>query len=143
MKKIVRLTEADLARIVRRVIKEQPNDNDMDEFTLWMNHLSNNRDRLDSIFNVVKSDVRDERFFHIEGADRIATTQILKNFLKGNDKISFIAVIDCEYLDCSKIDFCQCPNLEVVNLPGTPNNFEETQGDCYKNGGDGYYSINR
>ena len=82
MKKIVRLTEADLARIVRRVIKEQPNDNDMDEFTLWMNHLSNNRDRLDSIFNVVKSDVRDERFFHIEGADRIATTQILKNFLK-------------------------------------------------------------
>ena len=75
MKKIVRLTEADLARIVRRVIKEQPNDNDMDEFTLWMNHLSNNRDRLDSIFNVVKSDVRDERFFHIEEAIKIKESQ--------------------------------------------------------------------
>jgi hypothetical protein len=139
MKKTIRLTEADLTRIVKRVIREQHNDDDMDELTLWMNYLSNNKDFM---FDVVKSDLSDEQLFHIEGADRIATTQILKNYLKGNDKIRFIAVTDCEYLDCSKIDFCQFPNLVVVNLSGTPNNFEETQGDCYEKFGDGY-TFNR
>ena len=43
MKKIVKLTEADLTRIVRRVIKEQPNDR-------FVDNLANNRNQAKSLF---------------------------------------------------------------------------------------------
>ena len=137
MKRIVRLTESDLARIVRRVIKEQQHisDDEMDELEGFMDHLQNNRDQLD----VVKSDLTDDRFFHVEGADRRTANQLLKNFLKvSKGKARFIAFIDCEEIDFSNVDFCQYPDLVFVNLSGTPNNFEETQGECYEKVGDGY-----
>jgi hypothetical protein len=134
MKKIVKLTEADLARIVRRVIKEQ-DDNDMDELEGFVDHLRNNRNQMD----VVKSDMTDDRFFHVEGADRRTANQLLKNFLKvSRGRARFIAFIDCEEVDFSGIDLCQYPELVFVNLPGTPNNFEETQNDCYEKVGEGY-----
>lgn len=134
MKKIVKLTEADLARIVRRVIKEQ-DDNDMDELEGFVDHLRNNRNQMD----VVKSDMTDDRFFHVEGADRRTANQLLKNFLKvSGGKARFIAFIDCEEVDFSGVDLCQYPDLVFVNLPGTPNNFEETQNDCYEKVGEGY-----
>ncbi len=134
MKKIVKLTEADLASIVKRVIREQ-NDNDMDELEGFVDHLRNNRDQMD----VVKSDMTDDRFFHVEGADRRTANQLLKNFLKvSGGKARFIAFIDCEEVDFSGVDLCQYPDLVFVNLPGTPNNFEETQNDCYEKVGEGY-----
>jgi hypothetical protein len=134
MKKIVKLTESDLARIVRRVIKEQ-DDNDMDELEGFVDHLRNNRNQMD----VVKSDMTDDRFFHVEGADRRTANQLLKNFLKvSGGKARFIAFIDCEEVDFSGVDLCQYPDLVFVNLPGTPNNFEETQNDCYEKVGEGY-----
>ena len=134
MKKIVKLTESDLARIVRRVIKEQ-DDNDMDELEGFVDHLRNNRNQMD----VVKSDMTDDRFFHVEGADRRTANQLLKNFLKvSGGKARFIAFIDCEEVDFSGVDLCQYPDLVFVNLPGTPNNFEETQNDCYEKIGEGY-----
>ena len=49
MKKVVRLTESDLTRIVRRVIKEQISDDDMDELEGFMDHLQNNRDQINEI----------------------------------------------------------------------------------------------
>ena len=113
MKKIVKLTEADLARIVKRVIREQ-DDNDMDELEGFVDHLRNNRDQMD----VVKSDMKDDRFFHIEGADRRTANQLLKNFLKvSGGKARFIAFIDCEEVDFSGIDLCEYPELVFVNLP--------------------------
>ena len=134
MKKIVKLTEADLARIVKRVIREQ-DDNDMDELEGFVDHLRNNRDQMD----VVKSDMKDDRFFHIEGADRRTANQLFKNFLKvSGGKVRFIAFIDCEEVDFSGVDLCQYPELVFVNLPGTPNNFEETQNNCYEKIGEGY-----
>ena len=134
MKKIVKLTEADLSRIVKRVIREQ-DDNDMDELEGFVDHLRNNRDQMD----VVKSDMTDDRFFHVEGADRRTANQLLKNFLKvSGGKARFIAFIDCEEVDFSGVDLCQYPELVFVNLPGTPNNFEETQNDCYEKVGEGY-----
>ena len=136
MKKVIKLTEADLARIVKRVIKEQPESNDdMDELEGFVDHLRNNRDQMD----VVKSDMKDDRFFHIEGADRRTANQLFKNFLKvSGGKVRFIAFIDCEEVDFSGVDLCQYPDLVFVNLPGTPNNFEETQNDCYEKVGEGY-----
>jgi hypothetical protein len=134
MKKIVKLTESDLVRIVKLVIKEQ-GDNDIDELEGFVDHLRDNRDQLD----VIKSDMRDDRFFHVEGADRRTAKQLLKNFLKvSRGKARFITFIDCEEVDFSGIDLCQYPDLVFVNLPGTPNNFEETQNDCYKKIGEGY-----
>ena len=134
MKKIVKLTESDLVRIVKLVIKEQ-DDNDMDELEGFVDHLRNNRDQMD----VVKSDMTDDRFFHVEGADRRTANQLLKNFLKvSGGKARFIAFIDCEEVDFSGVDLCQYPDLVFVNLPGTPNNFEETQNDCYEKVGEGY-----
>jgi hypothetical protein len=134
MKKIVKLTEADLSRIVKRVIREQ-DDNDMDELEGFVDHLRNNRDQMD----VVKSDMTDDRFFHVEGADRRTANQLLKNFLKvSRGRARFIAFIDCEEVDFSGIDLCEYPELVFVNLPGTPNNFEETQNDCYEKIGEGY-----
>ena len=134
MKKIVKLTEADLARIVKRVIREQ-DDNDMDELEGFVDHLRNNRNQMD----VVKSDMTDDRFFHVEGADRRTANQLLKNFLKvSRGRARFIAFIDCEEVDFSGIDLCEYPELVFVNLPGTPNNFEETQNVCYEKIGEGY-----
>jgi hypothetical protein len=139
MKKIVKLTESDLARIVKRVIREQHNDDDMDELEGFMGHLENNRDQL----NVVKSDMSDDRLFNVEGADRRTANQLLKNFLRvSKGKARFIAFIDCEEIDFSNVDFCQYPDLVYISLKGTPNNFEETQGDCYEQVGDGY-AFNR
>jgi len=134
MSRIIKLTENDLARIVRRVIKEQ-DDNDMDDLEGFVDHLRNNRNQMD----VVKSDMTDDRFFHVEGADRRTANQLLKNFLKvSGGKARFIAFIDCEEVDFSGVDLCQYPDLVFVNLPGTPNNFEETQNDCYEKVGEGY-----
>ena len=66
----------------------------------------------------------------------------LKNYLKLNkDKAKFIAILNCEGLDLSGIDFCQYRNLVMVNLKGTPNNFEETQGDCYHDLSHGMYDF--
>ena len=134
MKKIVRLTEADLARIVKRVIKEQQyNDDDMDELEGFVNHLGNNRDQLDVIKHMTNE------AFHVEGADKRTANQLLKNFLKGSKgKARFISFQNCEGIDFSNVDFCQYPDLVFVNLSGTPNNFEETQDDCYEKVGDGY-----
>ena len=139
MKKTIRLTEADLARIVKRVIKEQQyNDDDMDELEGFVNHLGNNPNQL----NVVKSDMRDDTLFHVEGADSRTAKQLLKNYLRLNkDKAKFIAILNCEELDLSGIDFCQCKSLVMVNLKGTPNNFEETQGDCYYDLSHGMYDF--
>jgi hypothetical protein len=136
MKKTVRLTEADLARIVKRVIKEQQyNDDDMDELEGFVNHLGNNRDQLD----VIKSDMKDDRFFHVEDADERTGNQLLKNFMKvSRGKAKFISFINCEGIDFSGVDLCQYPELVFVNLHGTPNNFEETQNNCYEKVGEGY-----
>jgi CRISPR/Cas system CMR-associated protein Cmr3 (group 5 of RAMP superfamily) len=121
MKKIVKLTEADLARIVKQVIREQI-------------HTDDYMDELERTYRF-----RDDRFFHVEGADRKTANQLLKNFLKvSNGKARFIAFIDCEEIDFSEVDLCQYPELVFVNLTGTPNNFEETQNNCYEKVGEGY-----
>ena len=136
MKKIVKLTESDLARIVRRVIKEQPNDR-------FVDNLANNRNQAEFIgqqtgLSHVLKDWAPNRIL-VEGADKRESKQLLKNFLKvSRGKARFITFIDCEEVDFSGIDLCQYPDLVFVNLPGTPNNFEETQNDCYKKIGEGY-----
>lgn len=120
MKKIVKLTESDLTRIVRRVIKEQEDNMGDDAELLEMNPLH----------------------FLIKGADERAATFILNKYIRENkNTVRFIAILDCEGIDFSGIDFCEFTDLVLVNLTGTPNNFEETQGDCYKKMSDNMYDF--
>ncbi len=126
MKKIVKITEADLARIVKRVIKEQPEFEDDAES--MMNHYQENPEQM----NVIKSDLRQPATFQIMGADKRTATYLLRNYMKmDGQNARFIAILDCEGLDLSGLDFCNYPNLHAVNLKGTPNNFKETQDDCF------------
>ena len=82
MKKIVKLTESDLTRIVKRVIREQI-------------HTDDYMDELEKIYRF-----RDDRFFHVEGEDRRTANQLLKNFLKvSNGKASFIAFTQSSCVD--------------------------------------------
>ena len=140
MKRFV-ITEDEKKRIQKMysLINEQPNNNDEFDYGLEDNILN------DPNINNVKTEMNTSQgIFYVEDASTKAAMQLFKNFLhmKKTD-VEFIAFKNCEQLDFSNIDFCKYPKLMFVNLMGTPNNFEETQGDCYKNGGDGYYSINR
>ena len=69
-----------------------------------------------------------KKLFQIQGADEKVATYLLKNYLKlDGNSARFIAILDCQGVDLTGIDFCKYPNLKVVNLKGTPNNFVETQ----------------
>jgi hypothetical protein len=106
MGKIIRLTESDLTRLVRRVIKEQ-GENDMEheeQYTTRSLLMLRNKSA-----NVV--------------------SRHLNNL---SDKIKFIAIINCEYADFSGVDICGLPKLVFVNLKGTENNLMELFGDCFE-----------
>jgi hypothetical protein len=120
MKKIVKLTEANLARIVKQVIREQIHTDDY-------------------MYELERTYRRDDRFFHVEDADERTGNQLLKNFMKvSRGKAKFMSFTNCEGIDFSGIDLCQYPELVFVNLYGTPNNFEETQNNCYEKVAEGY-----
>ena len=139
MKKFV-ITEDEKKRIQKMysLINEQPDNNDEFDYGLEDNILN------DPNIDNVKSSLDTSRgIFHVEGASTKAAMQLFKNFLhmKKTD-VEFIAFRNCEQLDFSNIDFCKYPKLMFVNLMGTPNNFEETQDDCYEKIGDGRYAFN-
>ena len=69
--------------------------------------------------------------FLLQNADKNTATNLLKKYMaKHSQTVNFVAVLRSEGVDLTDINFCECPNLLLVNLRETPNNFEETQGDC-------------
>jgi hypothetical protein len=102
MKKIVRLTESDLNRIVKRVIREQEEDGVRFE-----------RRRGASVFSIKNKSK--------EGVDRL-----LSNL---NSYPNYIAILDCEYFDINKHENLICGNddLMILNLVGTPNNMRSSK----------------
>ena len=125
-KRIMRLTESDLVRLVRKVVKEQFDDNDFEFNTKFVN------DRGD-----LEQEHGDSMIF-IQGK---SSRQVKRVISKLSEKISFIAILDCEYADFSNVNLCEYPNLRFVHLRGTPNNLEETQDECYNNMGGGMYDF--
>ena len=111
MKKTIILTEDDLTRLVKRVIKEQEEEQP-------------NRNYDDLLL--------------IENKSTDEVSEMLNELSEG---IKFLAILNCEYADVSNIDLCSFPNLIMVNLKGTPNNFEETQGNCYHDLSHGMYDF--
>jgi hypothetical protein len=110
MKRIVKLTENDLTRIVRRVIKEQQ-----------MDGPQNNRKNRDEMSQT------DDVVVFLDGASEETVNNALSN-LTGNER--FIAILNSEFADFSGVDLCSFSELSTVNLKGTQNNFEEQGYDC-------------
>jgi hypothetical protein len=72
--------------------------------------------------------------FLLQNADKNTATNLLKKYMaKHSQTVNFVAILRSEGVDLTDINFCECPNLLMVNLRETPNNFEETQGNCAYN----------
>ena len=126
MARIVRLTEKDLTRLVRRVIKEQFTDDDFE-------------------FNTtIKNDIGDLEYSHNDYEVLLkgkSSKQVQRLFSNLSENVRFIAIIDCEYADFNDINLCEYSDLVFVNIKGTPNNLEETQDGCYDDMGGGLYDF--
>jgi hypothetical protein len=126
-KKIVRLTESDLVRLVKKVIKEQYDDNDF-EFNTEVRDDKGDLEHLHSDWMIT-----------LKGKSAKQVQRLLSNL---TENIKFLAIIDCEYADFSDVNLCEFPNLRFIHLKGTPNNLEETQDECYNNLGPGMFDFN-
>lgn len=118
MKRIIRLTESDLTRLVRRVIKEQEMDDDKPVNSLKF--------------------MFDDRALLLKGASSKKIQHYLSNL---PDTIQFITIVNGESADFSDIDICGFEDLYLVNLMNTPNNFEENVDCDYERIGDFMYDF--
>ena len=85
----------------------------------------------------------EQEFFKFEGKS-METIQKLISQLPRTTK--FLAITNSEGVDFSEMDLCNdFPGLVVVSLKNTPNNIEETNGDCVKllGGGDNLYFVDK
>jgi hypothetical protein len=108
MAKIVRLTESDLTRLVKRVIKEQELDRELGQ------------PDGEGIITF------DDRFVLLKGASEETINNVLKRL---PEELRFLAILESEFADFSNIDVCKFPKLVSINLRGTENNLEENI-DC-------------
>ena len=73
-------------------------------------------------------EMSDENIFSFEGKSMEDTRNILSQLPRTT---KFLAIKNCEGVDFSEMDLCNdLPELVVVILKNTPNNIEETNGDC-------------
>ena len=105
-KKIVRLTESDLVRLVKKVVNEQ------DEYGVDEPHYT--FDRESGMVLLVGGSSRQVR-------------KILRNL---PDSLKYLALRDCDFADFEGIDLCSFDDLKNVNLLGTENNLEEQGYEC-------------
>ena len=108
MAKIVRLTERDLTRLVKRVIKEQELDRELGQ------------PDGEGIITF------DDRFVLLKGASEETINNVLKRW---PEELRFLAILESKFADFSNIDVCKFPKLVSINLRGTENNLEENI-DC-------------
>ena len=124
--KIVRLTERDLTRLVKKVIKEQYKDDDFEFNTT----VRDDRGGLEHEHN--------DSMTMLTGKSSRQVQRALSNL---SENVKFIAFLNCEYADFSDVNLCEYPDLRFLHLSGTQNNLEETQDECYDNLGRGMYDF--
>ena len=115
MAQIVRLTESDLTRIVKRIIKEQEEGEDNDGVVEY-----------------------NDRVIMLDGATEQTVSRILRKLPK---RLKFLAIKNCEYADFTGVDVCELPNLLFINLQGTDNNLEEVINCDFSNYGDNLFDL--
>ena len=117
-KKIMRLTESDLVRLVKKVVNEQ------DEYGVDEPHYTFDRE-----FGLVL----------LVGGNSKQVRKILKNL---PNTLKYLALRDCDFADFEGIDLCSFEDLKNVNLLGTENNLEEQGYECLdKWDEDGQYRL--
>ena len=130
--KIVKLTESDLVRLVKKVINEQDNfslDEPIYKFDKQLGMLFLEGARAVKDFDKNKVLV-------MKG-----NSEIVKKVLNSLPKtIKMLSFYHCEFADFRNIDLCEFPNLRLVGLIGTPNNFKRNQGGCFGDGDNDLYS---
>ena len=105
-KKIMRLTESELVRLVRKVINEQ------DEYGVDEPHYT---------FDA------ENGYVLLVGGNSRQVRKMLRNL---PDSLKFLALRDCDFADFDGIDLCSFNDLKNVNLIGTENNLEEQGYEC-------------
>jgi hypothetical protein len=125
-KRIMRLTESDLVRLVKKVVKEQYDDRDLRFNTT----IRDDRGDLDYEHS--------DSMILLQGKSSKQVQRLLSNL---TETVKFLAINDCEFADFSDVNLCEFPNLRFVHLKGTPNNLEETQDECYNNMGGGMFDF--
>ena len=126
-KKIVKLTESDLVRLVNKVIVEQFSDDDF-EFNTTIRNDEGDLEHMHSDWMIA-----------LKGKSAKQVQRLLSNL---TEAVTYLAIIDCEYADFSDVDLCEFPKLRFVHLKGTANNLEETQDECYNDLGPGMFEFN-
>ena len=105
-KRIMRLTESDLIRLVKKVVKEQ------EEYGLDEPHYQFDKD-----FGIVL----------LVGASSRQVRKVLRNL---PNSLKYLSFKDCDFADFDGIDLCSYPTLKNVNLMGTENNLKEQGFEC-------------
>lgn len=143
MKKTIRLTETDLVKIVKRIVKEQflnnigtktpmPPQAEKAYAKIAKQAVSEQPDD-----DNINREVEDERIL-IDGASAEEVQELLENL---PESLKFLAIINCEGADFSDVDICSHPNIILVNLRNTPNNFREFTACNYEEIGKNIFDL--
>jgi hypothetical protein len=106
MKRIIKLTESDLKRLVKKIVKEQ------DEYRLDEPHYQFDKEN---------------GFILLVGASSRQVKKVLRNL---PETLKYLSFKDCDFADFEGVDLCSFPDLKNVNLIGTENNLEEQEYEC-------------
>lgn len=118
MSKIVKLTESDLTRLVKKIIEEQRNFDEQGELNFEF----------------------DDKFVLLRDLTQKKVQYYLSRL---PETVKYLSILDCEAADFSDIDLCSFPSLYTVNVRGTKNNFEETVDCNYNILIDGIYQMEK
>ena len=118
MKKVIRLTESDLTRIIKNVLSEQ----DGAQQTRQYNSDDNLR-----LVNKENIEFKGEKLILFNRSADSAIRLLNQYFSQGHTE--FIRVSESEFLDFKKLrKFCKNNTIFFLRMDSTPNNFEEVCG---------------
>ncbi len=124
MKKIIRLTESDLNRLVKRIITEQNDDRDR---ALSQNGGEPRRVPMRNRNLETSGYENDGRLLMLRNESADVVREHISNLGRNTQ---FLGIINCEYADFSDIDICGHNRLLFINVEGTDNNIDEQDYDC-------------